>query len=83
VSPHTAHFIVERVSNREDSIEFSGPPNFRWLIPPRVEVTLRVTAEGYRPWLYADPSTPLRLESGEQRILNIELEPDTQPEATK
>jgi hypothetical protein len=53
-----------------------------------VEVTLKVTAEGYRPWLYADPSNPsrplpLRLESGEERILNIELEPDTQHESPK
>jgi hypothetical protein len=85
VSPHAPHFIVEKMSNREDSIEFLGSAKFRWLIPPRVEVTLKVTAEGYKPRLYSDPSNPskplpLRLESGEERILKIELEPNTHHE---
>jgi len=87
-SPHAPRFIVERAFNREDSIEFSGPAKFRWLVPPWVEVTLKVTAEGYRPWLYADPSDPskplpFQLESGEEKILKIELERDTQHESPK
>jgi hypothetical protein len=31
VSPHVPHFIVEKVPNREDSIEFLGPAEFRWV----------------------------------------------------
>ncbi len=81
VSRHALHFIVKRASNPEDSILFGGPAKFRWLIPPAVEVTLEVTAEGYKAWSYTDPSNPsqllpLRLESGEQKSLDIELEPD-------
>jgi hypothetical protein len=84
-SPHAPHLIVRKVSNREDSIEFLGPPRFRWLIPPATEVTLEVFAEGYRPWVYADLPDPLtpapfRLESGDERTLDIQLEPETQPE---
>ena len=83
VSRHALHFVVRKVSRREDSIEFLGPAKFRWLIPPVTEVTLEVIAEGYKPWLYADPSNPskplpFRLESGEEKTLNVELEPDTQ-----
>ena len=85
VSQHAPRFIVRKVSNREDSIEFLGPAKFHWLIRPATEVTLEVIAEGYKPWVYADPSNPsgpltFRLESGEERILNIELDPDTQRE---
>lgn len=83
VSPHAPHFIVRKVLSPEDAIEFLGPPKFRWLIPPLTEVTLEVIAEGYKRWLYADPSNPsqplsFRVESGENKILNIELEPEPQ-----
>jgi hypothetical protein len=79
------HFIVRKISNRDDAIEFAGPAKFRWLIPPATEVTLEVVAEGYKPWVYAEtssPSTPmpLRLDSGQEKILNIQLEPQTRPE---
>jgi hypothetical protein len=81
VSRHALHFIVKKASNPEDSILFGGPAKFRWLIPPAVEITLEVTAGGYKPWFYTDASNPsrplpLRLESGEQKSLDIELEPD-------
>lgn len=84
-SQHPPHFIVRKVSDRADSIEFMGPAHFRWLIPPATEVTLEVFVEGYKRWVYAETSSPLkpipfRLESGEKRILNIRLEPQTQQE---
>lgn len=83
VSRQALHFVVRKVSSREDSIEFLGPAKFRWLIPPVTDVTLEVIAEGYKPWLYADPSNlskplPFRLESGEEKNLDVELEPETQ-----
>lgn len=82
VSQHAPHFIVRKVSRREDSMTFMGPPKFRWLIPPATNVTLEVVAEGYKPWVYADPSDPskpmpFRFESGEERILNVQLEQET------
>lgn len=84
ISQHAPHFIVRKISNRADSIEFVGPAKFRWLIPPATEVTLEVFAEGYKPWVYAEPSSPLtplpfRFESGEEKTLNIRLEPQTRP----
>jgi len=84
ISQHAPHFIVRKVSNRADSIEFVGPAKFRWLLPPAPEVTLEVFAEGYTPWVYADPSSPLtpmpfRIESGKEKTLNIRLEPQTRP----
>jgi hypothetical protein len=82
-SPHGLHFIVRKVSDRADSIEFAGPAKFRWLIPPATEVTLEVFAEGYKRWVYADSSDPLkpipfRVEPTEERILNVKLEPEEQ-----
>jgi len=84
ISQHAPHFIVRKVSSRADSIELAGPAKFRWLLPPATEVTLEVYAEGYKPWVYAEPSSPLtpmpfRIESGEEKNLNIMLEPQTRP----
>lgn len=80
VSQHALHFIVSKVSNRQDSIEFSGPAKFRWLIPPETEVNVEVVAEGYKPWVYTGtpgrfPTEAVRLEPGAKKILNIRLEP--------
>jgi hypothetical protein len=82
VLQHAPHFVARKLSDPEDSIEFAGPGKFRWLIPPGVEVSLQICAEGYKVWSYSDPSNPsdslpLRLESGETKILKVELEPDT------
>ena len=84
-SQHVSRFIVRRVSNPADSIEFEGAGNFRWLVPSAADLTLEVLAEGYKPWVYAEPSspstpTPFRLESGEVKTLNVVLEPLTRQE---
>jgi hypothetical protein len=61
---------------------------FRVLIPPGMDLFLQVDADGYEPWLYPDGAgtsvflenhllqqpLPLRLQSGEQKSLNIEME---------
>jgi hypothetical protein len=83
VSRNALHFIVNKVSNPDDSVECDGPAKFRWLIPQAVEVTLEVTAEGYQPWSYADPLNPswllpLRLQYREEKTLKINLEPRAQ-----
>jgi hypothetical protein len=49
---------------------------------------LEVSARGYKTWSYSDASNPLhpqplRLESGEQRSLRIELEPEENGAATE
>jgi hypothetical protein len=62
--------------------------SFRVLIPPQMDLFLQVDADGYEPWFYPDgvgtsvflenhllqQPLPLRLQSGEQKSLNIEME---------
>jgi hypothetical protein len=55
---------------------------FHHLVPADTVLTLEVTAKGYKPWLYADPSYPsqplkFELSSGAELELNVQLEPDT------
>jgi carboxypeptidase family protein len=71
VSPHAPHFIVRKIADPEDSIEFLGTAKFRWLIPPDVDVTLEIRAEGYEPWF---GTMPLRFRSGENKQSKIELD---------
>lgn len=82
LSRYNAHFILKRLSNPDESIEITNPPTFRLLIPPGVQVTLDVAADGYKPWFYADPSNPaehlpLRLESGQEVPLVVTLQPSS------
>jgi Carboxypeptidase regulatory-like domain len=60
--------------------ERQGQLSYPLLIHPSTDVMLEVSASGYKTWFYSDASNPsrplpLRLESGEQRSLRIELEP--------
>jgi len=73
-TPHAPHFIVRKIADPEDSIEFLGPAEFRWLIPPDIDVTLEIRAEGYEPWFGMLPS---RFHSGENKKLKIELKAET------
>ncbi len=68
-----------------------APGAFTILIPPALDLFLQVNAHGYKPWFYPDGlgtvvflenhrvqrPLPLRLESGEQKSLKIELEVET------
>jgi len=59
-----------------------GELSYPLLIHPSTDVVLEVSARGYKTWFYSDPSNPsrplpLRLESGEQRSLRIDLEAQT------
>ena len=54
-------------------------PATRVPIPPNLDVIVVISAEGYRRLAYIDPSTGqpiLRLTSGEERELDVELEPE-------
>jgi hypothetical protein len=72
-TPHAPHFVVRKVTDPEEGIEFLGSAKFRWLIPPEVDVTLEVNAEGYRPWSALLPS---HFQSGRSTKFRIELEPE-------
>jgi hypothetical protein len=79
--PHYLHGFFKR----------DAPGAFRILIPPALDLFLQVNADGYKPWFYPDglgtvvflenhrvqQPLPLRLESGEQKSLKIELEVET------
>jgi hypothetical protein len=65
-----------------------GQLSYPLLIHPSTDVMLEVSARGYKTWSYYDASNPLhpqplRLESGEQRSLRIELEPEEKGAATE
>jgi hypothetical protein len=54
--------------------------NFRVLIPPATEVTVKMWLDGYRPWYYPGTaeqsrSAPLRLRPDEQKTVEILLQP--------
>ena len=51
-------------------------------VPPDCEVVVIVTANGYRGWVYTDPENPsrpvLKIKAGEQKKLEVQLEPVTE-----
>jgi len=54
-------------------------PTTQTLIPPGIDVIVAIQAQGYRRSFYVDPSTSqpiIRLASGEERQLDVELEPE-------
>lgn len=57
-----------------------------WLVPPDTDLIVEVSAVGYQNWFYLDPSNSepiLRLGSGEQKELVVELLPASTPLARK
>ena len=79
--PHYLHDFFRR----------GAPGAFQILIPPALNLFLQVNSDGYTPWFYPDglgtfvfleghlrqQPLPLRLESGEEKSLDIELEVET------
>jgi Carboxypeptidase regulatory-like domain len=56
-------------------------------LPPEKDLIVTISKRGYKNWLYSDPSDLsrpafLRLQSGEQRELAVELEPQPKDAAT-
>ncbi len=57
-----------------------GPGMKNAIVPPEKYLVLTISARGYKKWIYHDPSDPsrpafLRLQSGEEKELPVELEP--------
>ena len=76
----SAGFLLRGTSDPNNWISMSQKANYRVLVPPSVEVTFEVSAPGYQTWYYGGSSDPLkrapiRLKSGEEMRLNIQLEP--------
>jgi len=61
--------------------ELNDHAQFQITVPAKTDLVLVVLAPGYKGWVYADPANPsrpvLRLESGEKKLMDVELEPAT------
>jgi len=84
-TPVLAGFLLRRASDPGNWISMSQKADYRVLVPPSVEVSIEVSAPGYRTWYYGGPSDPLRrspirLESGEEIRLDIQLQPEEKPQ---
>ena len=75
----------EIFDSNESTGSYSGgqrimPGDRRAIVPPEKYLVLIISAKGYKKWLYHDPADPsrpafLRLQSGEEKELFVELEP--------
>jgi hypothetical protein len=75
--PVSATFLLRRTLDPNNWISTSQKADYRVLIPPLVEVSVEVSAPGYKTWHYG---SPIRLRSQEEMKLDIPLEPETKPE---
>jgi Carboxypeptidase regulatory-like domain len=79
--PINATFLLRRASDRDNWISMSQRPEYRILVPPSTDVLLEVSAPGCKTWYYGGPAdalgrSPIRLESGKQMKLDVQLHPD-------
>ena len=83
--PLTTFHVEWLIINEEQNGTHSGGDNVtpwsrRAIVPPGKWFVLTISAKGYKSWLYHDPSDPsrpafIRLQSGEEKELLVELEP--------
>jgi hypothetical protein len=84
--PIDAVFLLQRAADPSNWISRSQRADYRVLLPPLAGVTFEVSAPGYKTYYYSggpDPlkRPPVRLESGPEMKLDIQLEPEeTKPE---
>ncbi len=80
-APVLATFLLRKASDPDDWISMSQKSDYRVLVPPSVEVSVEVSAPGYKTWFYGGPSDtlnrpPIRLDSGKEMRLDIQLQPE-------
>ncbi|HET6217594.1 MAG TPA: carboxypeptidase regulatory-like domain-containing protein [Acidobacteriaceae bacterium] len=75
--PVNATFVLRRTLDPDNWISTSQRADYRVLIPPLVEVSVEVSATGYKPWQHG---SPIRLRPQEEMKLDIQLEPEPKPE---
>jgi hypothetical protein len=78
--PVKARVEMRHVKNENNFLRNSVNPNFRLLVPPDAKITFTVSADGYETWYYpgyigAVAAAPLTLRSGEEKTLDIKLQP--------
>jgi hypothetical protein len=79
--PVPAAFLLRRTLDPGNWISMSQKSVYRVLVPPSVEVSVEVSAPGYKTWFYGGPSDtlnrpPIRLDSGKEMRLDIQLQPE-------
>lgn len=79
-----ASFLLRRTATPGEWVSVGQRAEYRLLIPPSTEVSMEVSAPGYKTWYYSGPSDtqnrqPLQLKSGEVAELDIHLVPEEQP----
>jgi hypothetical protein len=84
-APVPTGFLLRRISDPDNWISMSQKANYRVLVPPSVEVSVEVSAPGYKTWYYGESSdpmkrNPIRLESREEMKLDIQLQPENKTE---
>lgn len=67
-----AGFEIFWVDDDHQWLSASARSDFRFLIPSARDVSLRLSADGYKTL-----SVPLRFEPGQHKVLNLELGPTT------
>src|SRR5690348_5716188 len=54
----------------------------RMAVPVDSDLVIIISSKGYKGWVFTDPSTPawpvLRLHSGERKVLDVQIEPDSE-----
>ena len=80
--PIAAEIVVSRTDTPR-SHGRSAKGIYRFLLPPNKPVTLSARARGYMAWYYpgvpdASHASPVLLNSGDKKIINIVLVPDSQ-----
>jgi carboxypeptidase family protein len=77
-APVNATFVLADVIEPSRWISTSVPAKFRILVPPGRNITVSVSAPGYDAWNYSSHTThnaPLRVASGEEVSIDVELSP--------
>jgi hypothetical protein len=79
--PLDTAFLLRRAADPDNWISLSQRPRYRVLVPPLTDVSFEVSAPGYKTYYYGGASDslrrpPVRLESGQEMRLDIQLEPE-------
>jgi hypothetical protein len=79
--PVDAGFLLRRTTATDNWISLSQRAKFRVLVPTSTDVSFEVSAPGYKTYYYGGASDslkrpPLRLESGQEMKLDIQLDPE-------
>lgn len=80
-NPVDTAFLLRRTASPDNWISLSQRPKYRVLVPASTDVSFEVSAPGFKTYYYGGASDslkrpPVRLESGQEMKLNIQLDPE-------